>query len=109
MPKIYKKYKKNNICNIRLLVDDSFVPSFKQPSVIYFRLTDFKRTPFGSEQNSEDIYKTNRRPKLFLIANVQTGNDPKLQCREIGKMHRLKNVYFFPIGSYINTKKVSLS
>ena len=62
-----------------------------------------------SEQNSEDVYKINWRPKLFLIANVQTGNDPKLQCTEIGKMHRLKNVYVFPIGSYINTRKVSLS
>ena len=30
-----------NIWNIRLLVDDSFVPSSKQPSVIYCRLTDF--------------------------------------------------------------------
>ena len=36
------KYKKNNTWNIRLLVDDSFVPSSKQPSVIYCRLTDFK-------------------------------------------------------------------
>ena len=27
--------------NIRLLVDDLFVPSSKQPSVIYCRLTDF--------------------------------------------------------------------
>ena len=32
---------KKNTWNIRLLVDDSFVPSSKQPSVIYCRLTDF--------------------------------------------------------------------
>ena len=35
-----KKYKKNT-WNIRFLVDDSFVPSSKQPSVIYCRLTNF--------------------------------------------------------------------
>ena len=33
---------KNNPWNIRRLVKDSFVPSSKQPSVIYCRLTDFK-------------------------------------------------------------------
>ena len=33
--------KKNNTWNIRRLVDDSFVPSFKQPSVLYCKLTDF--------------------------------------------------------------------
>ena len=36
-----KSWKNNNTWNIRLLVDDSFVPSSKQPSVIYCRLTDF--------------------------------------------------------------------
>ena len=41
MPQVYKKYKKSNTWNIRLLVDDSFVPSSKQPSVIYCKLTDF--------------------------------------------------------------------
>ena len=34
--------KKNNTWNIRRLVDDSFVPSSKQPSVLYCKLTDFK-------------------------------------------------------------------
>ena len=42
MPSAYKKYTKNNTWNIRLLVYDSFVPSSKQPSVIYCRLTDLK-------------------------------------------------------------------
>ena len=41
-PKSIKSIKKNNAWNIRLLVDDSFVPSSKQPSVIYCRLTDFE-------------------------------------------------------------------
>ena len=40
-PQVYKKYKKNNTWKIRLLVDDSFVPSSKQPSLIYCRLTEF--------------------------------------------------------------------
>ena len=35
-----KSIRKNNTWNIRLLVDDLFVPSSKQPSVIYCRLTD---------------------------------------------------------------------
>ena len=33
--------KKNNTWNIRCLVDDSFVPSSKRPSVLYCKLTDF--------------------------------------------------------------------
>ena len=33
--------KKNNTRNIRRLVNDSFVPSSQQPSVLYLRLTDF--------------------------------------------------------------------
>ena len=36
-----KSIEKNNSRNIRLLADDSFVPSSKQPSIIYCRLTDF--------------------------------------------------------------------
>ena len=36
-----RNHEKNNTCNIRCLVDDSFVPSSKQPSIIYCRLTDF--------------------------------------------------------------------
>ena len=47
MPYVYKKYEKNNTWNIRLLVDDSFVPSSKQPSVIYCRLTDFMSVFIG--------------------------------------------------------------
>ena len=39
-PKSIKSIKRNNTWNIRLLVDNSFVPSSKQPSVIYCRLTD---------------------------------------------------------------------
>ena len=40
-PKSIKSIEKNNAWNIRLLDDNSLVPSFKQPSVIYCRLTDF--------------------------------------------------------------------
>ena len=40
-PKSIKSIKKDNTWNIRLLVDDLFVPSSKQPSVIYSRLTVF--------------------------------------------------------------------
>ena len=39
-PKSIKSIRKNNTWNIRLLVDDLFVPSSKQPSVVYCRLTD---------------------------------------------------------------------
>ena len=34
--------KKNNTWNIRRLVDESFVSSAQQTSVLYCRLTDFK-------------------------------------------------------------------
>ena len=44
-PKSVKSIK-NNTWNIRLLVDDSFVPSSKQPSVLYCRLTDFNSVLF---------------------------------------------------------------
>ena len=49
---VYKKYKKiilgtsdslTSLGYLRLLVNDSFVPSSKQPSIIYYRLTDFKK------------------------------------------------------------------
>ena len=39
-PKSIKIIKRNNTWNVILLVDNSFVPSSKQPSVIYCRLTD---------------------------------------------------------------------
>ena len=45
-PKSIKSIKKENNWNIRLFDDDSFVPSSKQPSVIYCRLTDFSTTTF---------------------------------------------------------------
>ena len=35
--------KKNNTCNIRCLVDNSFVSSSKRTSVLYCKLTDFNR------------------------------------------------------------------
>ena len=38
--------KKNNTWNIRRLVDDSFVPSSKQPSVLYCKLTDFRASAY---------------------------------------------------------------
>ena len=37
-----KLWKKNNTWNIRCLVDELFVPSTHQPSVLYWRLSDFK-------------------------------------------------------------------
>ena len=40
-PKSIKKYQKKYTWNIRFLVDDSFVPSSKLPSMIYLLLTDF--------------------------------------------------------------------
>ena len=40
-PKSIRNWKKNNAWNIRHLVDDSFVPSSKPPSIMYCRLTDF--------------------------------------------------------------------
>ena len=54
-PKSIKSKKNNNTWNIRLLVNDSFVPSSKQPSVIYCRLTDFKiffKDVFRNVQNT---------------------------------------------------------
>ena len=37
-----KSWKKNNVWNIRRLVDDSFIPSAKRTNLLYCRLTDFK-------------------------------------------------------------------
>ena len=54
-PKSVKNIWTNTTWNIRLLVDDLFVPSSKQPSVIYCRLTDFyshfMKCPFMKECN----------------------------------------------------------
>ena len=49
-PKSIKSIKKPNTWNIRLLVDDSFVPSSKQPSIIHCRLTDFKTSSKVTQQ-----------------------------------------------------------
>ena len=43
-PKSIKSVKNNDTWNIRLFVDNSFVPSSKQPSILYCRLMDFKST-----------------------------------------------------------------
>ena len=41
-PKSIRNYEKKNTWNVRHLVDESFVPSVQQTSVLYCRLTDFK-------------------------------------------------------------------
>ena len=43
--------KRNNTWNIRRLVDNSFVPTSKPPSVFYCRLTDFCCTAFTIKKN----------------------------------------------------------
>ena len=48
-----RNHEKNNTWNIRLLVDDSFVPLSKQPSVIYCRLTDFCRPIQADQQQAQ--------------------------------------------------------
>ena len=40
-PKYVRNYEKKNIWNVRCLVDDSFVPSAQQTSILYCRLSDF--------------------------------------------------------------------
>ena len=65
-PKSIKSIKKNNTWNIRLLVDDSFVPSSKQPSVIYCRLTDF--LSIVKNQNNKG---RNALPEIILPNCVQ--------------------------------------
>ena len=71
MPQVYKKYKKSNTWNIRLLVDDSFVPSSKQPSVIYCKLTDFypqnKVQDVGFNEFIFFLATANRKTKLGIL------------------------------------------
>ena len=72
---MYKKYKKNDTWNVKLLVDDSFVPSFKQPSVIFCRLTDFSRIAFVVFKEPIPIdkwinQKRERALKLLLFFNL---------------------------------------
>ena len=58
--------KKNNIWNIRRLVDNSFVPSSKQPSVLYYKLTDF-RLLGESLPHHKDF--------SWLMSSAETAND----------------------------------
>ena len=50
-----KSWKKNNTWNIRQLVDDSFVPSSKQPSILYCKLTDLKSNDEGDSSSSPKL------------------------------------------------------
>ena len=48
-PKFIRNYEKDDTWNIRCLVDESFVPITQQTSVLYCRLSDFKKP--GKIQN----------------------------------------------------------
>ena len=69
---------KNNTWNIRLLVEDLFVPSSKQPSVIYCRLTDFKLST-GSPPHTR-FFETLTKPckqKIMLLEEWFSSKTPK--------------------------------
>ena len=57
--------KRNDTWNIRLMVDDSFVPSSKQPSVIYCILTDFKKGWFDQSSWSSNFIWVNCKTQDF--------------------------------------------
>ena len=48
--------KKNSAWNIRLLVDESFVPSTQRPSVLYWRLLDFNLDPPNQKLHNPNKY-----------------------------------------------------
>ena len=47
-PKSIRNYEKKNTWNVRPLVNESFVPSAQQTSVLYCRLSDFWGSPYVS-------------------------------------------------------------
>ena len=53
--------------NIRLLVDDSFVPSSKQPSVIYCRLTDFNSDHLSIAEHDDEAFGAGTITFLVMI------------------------------------------
>ena len=63
-----KEVEKNNTWNIRLLVDNSFVPSSKQPSVIYCRLTDFK---IYQKYNNIQVIPNAKKIAELVLFNLQ--------------------------------------
>ena len=55
-PKTIKSIKESNLSKIRLLVDNLLVPWSKQPSVIYWRLTDFTLIQISAIKGIRPMY-----------------------------------------------------
>ena len=73
-----KSWKKNNIWNIRRLVDDSFVPSSKRPSIWYCKLTNFN-------------WEISRQKLTFsLYKNCTCTNWPASKIQKLVVLHKLR-------------------
>ena len=73
-----KSWKKNNIWNIRRLVDDSFVPSSKRPSIWYCKLTNFN-------------WERSRQKLTFsLYKNCTCTNWPASKIQKLVVLHKLR-------------------
>ena len=83
-PKSIKSIK-NSTWNIRLLVDDLFVPSSKQPSVIYCRLPDFRpweKSPF------------------VMYKNINTGKACLLTLYGVQGVHKTSHTLFLKLFQF---------
>ena len=84
--------KKNNTWNIRRLVDDSFVPSSKQPSVSYCKLTDFWLIYSGSPRILINYFSQWSTRHLKWACNLRA-------CRAFFGLwkYRLQPILWFPV------------
>ena len=83
---------KNITWNIRRLVDESFVPSAKQTSVLYCRLTDFYASP---KVNSEKLLSR----KLHKICTLRhTSKEKEKKKKKLTEMSSAKTI--FPLGKW---------
>ena len=94
-----RNYEKNNTSNIKCLVDVSFVPTTRQPIVLYWRLSDFTPTfllssptfqlftPMGnSEATQKKPTKSNKEESWWWSCHR------KLQCPALTCFMRTQNI-----------------
>ena len=89
-PKSIRNYEKNNAWNIRCLVDELFVPSIQRPSVLYWRLSDFKCREISNTGKyilSTKYYDTNR---IFIC---KCGNILTFANSYFLRWEQIKNIF----------------
>ena len=90
-PESIKKYEKNNAWNIRPLVDESFVPLTKRPSLLYWRLSYFWQ--------EMHVWCNSSCSKLYIYFCCFRKH---IESRKVDSLWFLSFVHTFLFGSNVN-------